>query len=92
MSDHGAGYKFGPDVVERFCKKHSLDIIVRGNQCMHDGYKFFSTKDHPRRLVTLWSAAGYDQWDNAGAWMMIDEHLMTTFGVGSLSRTTSIGT
>lgn len=40
-SIRGTSYVYGPKVLDHFMKKHDLDLIVRGHQCMEDGYEFF---------------------------------------------------
>ena len=51
-------------------------------QVVEDGYEFFAK----RQLVTLFSAPNYcGEFDNAGAMMSVDESLMCSFQVRSLS-------
>jgi serine/threonine-protein phosphatase PP1 catalytic subunit len=55
-----------------------MDLIVRGDSVVEDGYEFFSK----RQLVTIWSAPNYrGEFDNAGAMMSIDESLLCSFQV-----------
>ena len=52
-------------------------------QVVEDGYEFFAK----RQLVTLFSAPNYcGEFDNAGAMMSVDEALMCSFQVRSLSN------
>lgn len=68
----GISVIFGPDVIEEFCKKHSLDLIARAHQVMENGYEFYAN----RKLITIFSAPNYmDEWDNKGAIMEVDERL-----------------
>jgi serine/threonine-protein phosphatase 4 catalytic subunit len=39
MSPRGAGYLFGKDVVEKFCRTNSIDFICRAHQLVMEGYK-----------------------------------------------------
>ena len=77
-NDRGVSYTFGADVVEAFLERHDLDLVVRAHQVVEDGYEFFAG----RRLVTLFSAPNYcGEFDNAGAMISVDEHLMCSFQV-----------
>ena len=51
-NDRGISFVFGSDVVEKFLRKHDLDLICRAHQVVEDGYKFFAK----RQLVTVFSA------------------------------------
>jgi serine/threonine-protein phosphatase PP1 catalytic subunit len=78
------GFTFGPDVVSQFLKKHDMDLIVRSNQVVEDGYEFFAN----RQLVTIFSAPNYKGvYDNAGGIMSIDDSLLCSFQVRSLNTT-----
>lgn len=77
-NDRGVSYTFGADVVEKFLKRHELDLICRAHQVVEDGYKFFAK----RQLVTIFSAPNYcNEFDNAGAMMSVDETLMCSFQI-----------
>lgn len=77
-NDRGVSFTFGSDVVEKFLKKHDLDLICRAHQVVEDGYKFFAK----RQLVTIFSAPNYcNEFDNAGAMMSVDEALMCSFQI-----------
>jgi serine/threonine-protein phosphatase PP1 catalytic subunit len=77
-NDRGVSFTFGPDVVEKFLRKHDLDLICRAHQVVEDGYEFFSR----RKLVTLFSAPNYcNEFDNAGAMMSVDSSLMCSFQI-----------
>ena len=59
-----------------------MDLICRAHQVVEDGYEFFSK----RQLVTLFSAPNYcGEFDNAGAMMSVDESLLCSFQVRTLS-------
>jgi serine/threonine-protein phosphatase PP1 catalytic subunit len=74
----GLSFTFGPDVVSRFLRQHDMDLIVRSNQVVEDGYEFFAG----RRLITLFGAPSWrGEGDNAGAIMSVDESLLCSFQV-----------
>ncbi len=75
-SARGSSYIFGPDVVDSFCKRFSIDLICRAHQVVEDGYEFFAG----RRLVTIFSAPNWcGEYDNCGAVMSVDESLKCAF-------------
>lgn len=77
-NDRGVSFTFGDDVVEKFLKKHDLDLICRAHQVVEDGYKFFAK----RQLVTVFSAPNYcNEFDNAAALMSVDDNLMCSFQI-----------
>jgi len=77
-NDRGVSFTFGEDIVEKFLRKHDLDLICRAHQVVEDGYKFFAK----RQLVTIFSAPNYcNEFDNAGAMMSVDETLMCSFQI-----------
>ena len=72
----GVSFTFGNDVIEQFCDKHDIDLIVRAHQVVEDGYDF----QNDRLLVTVFSAPNYcGEFDNAGAMMSVDDSLMCSF-------------
>mmetsp|Transcript_8838 Transcript_8838/g.13114 ORF Transcript_8838/g.13114 Transcript_8838/m.13114 type:complete len:306 (+) Transcript_8838:27-944(+) len=78
VNERGVSYVFGSDIVERFLKKHELELICRAHQVVEAGYKFFAQ----RQLVTIFSAPNYcNEFDNAGAMMSVDETLMCSFQI-----------
>eukprot|EP00924_Labyrinthula_sp_SR-Ha-C_P015554 maker-scaffold_4-snap-gene-3.1-mRNA-1 protein AED:0.25 eAED:0.25 QI:410/1/1/1/1/1/2/223/324 len=77
-NDRGVSFTFGHNVVEKFLKKHDMDLICRAHQVVEDGYEFFAQ----RSLVTLFSAPNYcGEFDNAGAMMTVDDTLMCSFQI-----------
>ena len=53
-------------------------------QVVEDGYEFFAK----RQLVTIFSAPNYcGEFDNAGAMMSVDETLMCSFQVSTMTDT-----
>lgn len=77
-NERGVSYVFGAEVVNRFLKSQSLDLIVRGHQVVEDGYEFFCNK----KLVTVFSAPNYcDEFDNSAAIMNLNENLVCSFKI-----------
>eukprot|EP01065_Artemidia_motanka_P027952 TRINITY_DN3314_c0_g2_i1.p1 TRINITY_DN3314_c0_g2~~TRINITY_DN3314_c0_g2_i1.p1 ORF type:complete len:316 (+),score=106.86 TRINITY_DN3314_c0_g2_i1:90-1037(+) len=77
-SDRGVSFTFGADMVDKFLKKNSYDLICRAHQVVEDGYQFFAN----RQLVTIFSAPNYcGEFDNAAAFMCVDEQLTCTFHI-----------
>ena len=63
---------FGIKIVEDFVKNNNLDLIVRGNQVVDDGYEFFGN----RKLITIFSAPNFKgEFDNSSGILIIDENL-----------------
>lgn len=80
-NDRGVSFTFGADIVTKFLRRHTLDLICRAHQVVEDGYEFFAK----RQLVTLFSAPNYcGEFDNAGGMMSVDETLMCSFQVRKL--------
>lgn len=74
----GVSYTFGDDIIEQFCDRHDIDLIVRAHQVVEDGYEF----QCDRQLVTVFSAPNYcGDFDNAGAMMVVKEGLVCSFNV-----------
>jgi len=68
----GVSCVFGSDIVRNFCKRNSLDLIIRGHQVVKDGFEYFAGG----HLITLFSATNYcNVMDNAGAILCIDDRL-----------------
>lgn len=77
-SDRGVACTFGSDKLAEFLDKNNLDLVCRGHQVVEDGYEFFGE----RRLVTIFSAPNYcGEFDNAGAFLSIDESLICSFEI-----------
>lgn len=76
QSQRGAGYIFGADVSEEFCRKNDLKMISRAHQCTNTGYAWC----HNQRVCTIFSAPNYCyRCANEAAFMEVDENLCTTF-------------
>nr|CAD2129811.1 unnamed protein product [Meloidogyne enterolobii] len=75
-SSRGCSFVFGNDVLISFCRKHDIDLIVRGHEVVQDGYRMHPTK----QLITIFSAPNYcGQFNNAGAVMQINPELGCSF-------------
>uniref|UniRef100_A0A7S4AY70 Serine/threonine-protein phosphatase n=1 Tax=Chrysotila carterae TaxID=13221 RepID=A0A7S4AY70_CHRCT len=63
---------FGPDRVKTFLTANDLKLIVRGHECVMDGFQRFAGG----RLITVFSATNYcNRWRNAGAILLISKDL-----------------
>ena len=63
---------FGEKTVSDFNKKNNLDLILRGNKFVQDGYEFFAD----RHLITIFSAPNFrGEFDNSAGILFIDENL-----------------
>lgn len=77
-ASRGVSYTFGASVVRQFLLKYDFDLIVRAHIVVEDGYEFFAN----RQLVTIFTAPNYcGEFDNAGAYMVVDEYLTCRFGI-----------
>ncbi len=75
-NDRGVSYCFSKKVVNRFCDRFNLDLIVRGHMVVEQGYEFYAK----RKLVTVFSAPNYcGEFDNWGAVMNVNQKLMCSF-------------
>ena len=71
-NDKGISVVFGEKIVKDFLKNNDLDLIVRGNQVVDDGYEFFAQ----RGLITVFSAPNFRaEYDNSSGILIIDENL-----------------
>ena len=72
---------FNEKVIQKFLEKNDFDLICRAHQVVEEGYEFFGD----RQLVTVFSAFSApnycDEFDNAGAMMVVDENLMCSFKI-----------
>ncbi|KAF1762520.1 hypothetical protein GCK72_010782 [Caenorhabditis remanei] len=74
----GASVVFGEDAVIECCKMLDIDLIVRGHQCVQDGYEFFAGK----KLVTVFSAPHYlGTFTNNAAMCKVSAGLQVSFEV-----------
>ena len=64
--------KYGPDVVKKFLKDNNLSHIIRGHECVLDGFERFAGG----LLLTVFSATDYcGRHGNAGAMLVINQHM-----------------
>ena len=69
---------FGEKVVLDFIKKNGIDLIVRGNQVVDNGYEFFANQ----KLITIFSAPNFrGEYDNLAAILVVDENLGCSFNL-----------
>ncbi|GMS85223.1 hypothetical protein PENTCL1PPCAC_7398, partial [Pristionchus entomophagus] len=69
-------YMFGKAVVQQFCEKTGVELIIRAHQVVQDGYEFMGG----RKLITVFSAPNYcNQFSNAAAVVCIDAELKVSF-------------
>lgn len=54
-SYRGTGYVFGSDAFKRFTQNNNINLLVRGHECVDQGYQFLFGE----RLVTVFSASKY---------------------------------
>lgn len=63
---------YGPDRVNTFLRTNRLSLIVRGHECVMDGFQRFAGG----KLITVFSATNYcGKWSNAGAILVIGKDL-----------------
>lgn len=71
-----AGYTFGSDISEKFCRENSIETVARAHQLVMEGYNWA----HYGKVVTLFSAPNYCyRCGNKAAIMEVDEHLNYEF-------------
>ena len=76
ISPRGAGYTFGQDISEQFCRANGLNLIARAHQLVQEGYEWA----HDKTVVTVFSAPNYCyRCGNQGAIMQVDEHVERDF-------------
>jgi protein phosphatase len=67
---------FGDDVINDFCKRLNLDLIVRAHEVKQSGYEFKANN----KLCTVFSAPNYAGTDgNIGAVMLVSKELEISF-------------
>lgn len=54
-NERGISYTFGEDVVAKFLKDFSMDLVCRAHQVVEEGYEF----SWNRKLVTIFTAPNY---------------------------------
>ena len=77
-NNSGISVIFGEKVVLDFIKKNDIDLIVRGNQVVDNGYEFFANQ----KLITIFSAPNFrGEYGNSAAILVVDEDLKCSFKV-----------
>lgn len=55
QSPRGAGFTFGADITEAFCRRNNLSMICRAHQLVNEGFSW----NHDKNCVTVFSAPNY---------------------------------
>ena len=77
-NERGVSVTFNESVVNRIVEELDIDLVCRAHQVVEKGFEFFADK----KLVTVFSAPNYcNQFDNAGAMMLVDENLVCGFKI-----------
>lgn len=78
-NNRGVSFTFGKKVVDQFLDRFGFDLVARAHQVAQDGYEFFAD----RKLITLFSAPNYNNfdYDNAGGMLMVDANLLCSIMV-----------
>lgn len=72
------GTLFGEKIVSDFIKTNDIDLIVRGNQAVENGYEFFAD----RQLITIFSAPNFlGNFANSSGILHLDKDLMCSLKV-----------
>ena len=77
-NERGVSVTFNENIVNKLVEDLDIDLVCRAHQVVERGFEFFADK----KLVTVFSAPNYcNQFDNAGAMMMVDENLVCGFKI-----------
>lgn len=69
-NNYGNIVKYGPDIVKKFLANNNLSHIMRGHECVLDGFERFAGG----LLITVFSATDYcGRHNNAGAMIVINQ-------------------
>ncbi|EYB83388.1 hypothetical protein Y032_0336g2880 [Ancylostoma ceylanicum] len=75
LSCRGISFSFDESVVEQFCQKHGIDLIVRAHQItaemIRGGHRMFAGG----RLVTIFSAPNYQNMMNDGCVLRVKKNV-----------------
>ena len=78
--ERGISWTYGLKPVQEFLNRFELDLIVRGNQAVMNGYEFPFMPE--MTCLTLFSASNHKyEYENRGAVLTIDENLYSSFTV-----------
>ncbi|KHJ94162.1 Ser/Thr phosphatase family protein [Oesophagostomum dentatum] len=79
LSCRGISFSFDETVVEQFCQKHGIDLIVRAHQItgemIRGGHRMFAGG----RLVTIFSAPNYQNMMNDSCVLRIKKNFVVNF-------------
>ncbi|KAK6730849.1 hypothetical protein RB195_007362 [Necator americanus] len=79
LSCRGISFSFDETVVEQFCQKHGVDLIVRAHQItaemIRGGHRMFAGG----RLVTIFSAPNYQNMMNDGCVLRVKKNFLVNF-------------
>ena len=77
-NERGVSVTFNEGIVNKIVEDLDIDLVCRAHQVVERGFEFFADK----KLVTVFSAPNYcNQFDNAGAMMLVDENLVCGFKI-----------
>jgi hypothetical protein len=60
-SRSNTGTRFGPDIIDRFCKDNKIDLLIRAHECVDRGWQVYA-EGHG---ITLFSAPKYGGGEDA---------------------------
>ncbi|XP_049849052.1 serine/threonine-protein phosphatase 4 catalytic subunit-like isoform X2 [Schistocerca gregaria] len=88
LSNRGAGYLFGGDVVQKWNHTNNIELITRAHQLVMEGYKYMFEE----ALVTVWSAPNYCyRCGNIAAILELGEGLSRSFKIFDAAPTEARG-
>ncbi|CAB9506487.1 protein phosphatase PP1 [Seminavis robusta] len=75
FSDRGAGFQFGPDIIDDFLERHELKYLIRAHEPFEDGFNHQDIDEGGRGVITVFSTANYPDGEgtNRGAVLHLDE-------------------
>ena len=78
LSERGAGFIFGENVIDKFLRVNKFETIIRAHQLCMEGYSvLFNGK-----IITVWSAPKYcGRFDNCASIMEVDQNLQKYFNI-----------
>ena len=86
LSERGAGFIFGENVIDKFLYVNKFETIIRAHQLCMDGYSILFNG----KIITVWSAPKYcGRFDNCASIMEVDENLDKYFNIFEDAETSS---